>query len=518
MKIFNQKNISWIWDISIGLLGFILILITSSKYGLGISGDGIHYIAAADSFVEGIGFISYDGKPLISWPPLYSAFIGWGSVLFNSSVLVFTRYFHATLFFITIILSGKLIRLTIPNRALWIIFAELMLISSRSFISLYANVATEPLFIVWLFVFLILCIRYLDSDRTESMKYLIWMGVLSAFVPLLRYTGTLFIVISVSLIFWRNKGDWMKAVQQSFIFGILSIIPLGLLIMRNYSLSNTLVGPRSLSRVKVWENLKMFTELIGKWYVPEIFILVFYVGLAALFVYYLVNLGELKQIGKKLTTDKLFPVSFFTIIYFLFVLLTTFTDDHKQYFYDDRYLVELYIPFLIVFFITIEIGLFAKEKFNKNNILNFGLLFVFGVGLVFQGLKINKYILASLSEGVVYYNIYNTSRFHDDGILTILQEYPFEQNAYIYSNHAAAVYLFSPETTARPSPSNFQDRAPLPEYYQANYSNWPEQEHVYLLWFLPNEKEAYYPPNYLDQVVDIELIREEESYQFFRIK
>ena len=52
-------------------VGLVFILLTTSKYGAGVSSDAARNLSTADSLLAGKGFVDMIGEPFILWPPLY---------------------------------------------------------------------------------------------------------------------------------------------------------------------------------------------------------------------------------------------------------------------------------------------------------------------------------------------------------------------------------------------------------------------------------------------------------------
>ena len=75
-QVFNNKNIVWYIVLTAGFLAILLILLSTSKFGPGISADSVAYMHAAKSLAEGKGF-EYFGfnAPFIQWPPLFSSLL-----------------------------------------------------------------------------------------------------------------------------------------------------------------------------------------------------------------------------------------------------------------------------------------------------------------------------------------------------------------------------------------------------------------------------------------------------------
>jgi hypothetical protein len=50
-------------------LGVVLVLLCTSRYGVGILPDSVDYLAAAQNLVLGEGLRTYDGSPYVGRPP-----------------------------------------------------------------------------------------------------------------------------------------------------------------------------------------------------------------------------------------------------------------------------------------------------------------------------------------------------------------------------------------------------------------------------------------------------------------
>ncbi|MDH3944937.1 MAG: hypothetical protein OEV06_12655, partial [Anaerolineae bacterium] len=56
--------------------GAAMIFISTYRYGLGISNDGVIMLSAGENFAEGSGLLRFDDKPLIHWLPLLPVLVG----------------------------------------------------------------------------------------------------------------------------------------------------------------------------------------------------------------------------------------------------------------------------------------------------------------------------------------------------------------------------------------------------------------------------------------------------------
>ncbi|HVN16309.1 MAG TPA: hypothetical protein VMT73_11255, partial [Anaerolineales bacterium] len=55
--------------IVLALVGLIFVLITTSKYGAGVSSDAVRAMSTAEGLLAGKGFTDFVGAPYVLWPP-----------------------------------------------------------------------------------------------------------------------------------------------------------------------------------------------------------------------------------------------------------------------------------------------------------------------------------------------------------------------------------------------------------------------------------------------------------------
>src|SRR5512140_259078 len=70
----------------LSVIGLALILLTTSKYGAGVSSDAARNLSTADNLLAAKGFVDMVGAPFVLWPPMYplalaglSLITGWGT-------------------------------------------------------------------------------------------------------------------------------------------------------------------------------------------------------------------------------------------------------------------------------------------------------------------------------------------------------------------------------------------------------------------------------------------------------
>ena len=92
--------------VTLGVLGSLLILLATSRYGVGLSPDSASYIAAARSLLAGRGYLDYNGDPMVLFPPLYPTLIALGSLIWPDPIFV-ARYVNAASFGLIVFFSSR---------------------------------------------------------------------------------------------------------------------------------------------------------------------------------------------------------------------------------------------------------------------------------------------------------------------------------------------------------------------------------------------------------------------------
>src|SRR5512141_2450990 len=186
MKSLSRDARFRIYLLTLSTIGLVLILLTTSKYGAGVSSDAARNLSTADSLLAGKGFVDMLGAPFILWPPLYPLVLAGLSLLTRWTSFQSAWYLNVVLYVVNIWLSGWLLYRIFPGKLLYAAAGALIILLSRSTLRIYANVASEPLFASFMLLFFFAAARYLkDGARTA-----LWlMFVLAGLATLQRYLG-----------------------------------------------------------------------------------------------------------------------------------------------------------------------------------------------------------------------------------------------------------------------------------------------------------------------------------------
>src|SRR5512143_1786062 len=90
-------------------IGLVLILLTTSRYGAGVSSDAARNLSTADSLLAGKGFVDMVGAPFVLWPPLYPLVMAGMSLLTGWDTFRAAWYLNVGLYALNTWLGGWLL-------------------------------------------------------------------------------------------------------------------------------------------------------------------------------------------------------------------------------------------------------------------------------------------------------------------------------------------------------------------------------------------------------------------------
>lgn len=232
-----------IFVLVITLAGTLGLLWATSEYGCATTPDSASYLSAARSLAFDGCLTAYDGRPVVYWPPLYSALLAVTSLLSPLTVTGAPRLLGAILYFSTALFFAKWIAQWVMTP--WIRMAGFILVASSTTMLLYMGaILSEGLFIFLVILFITVATsRYLS----EGIRLLCLCAIASLAV-ITRYIGiTLYPIIL--LCFFANRPLMSLRLNQRLFVKLclccITLIPIVVVVWRNYFLSGYLTGTRS---------------------------------------------------------------------------------------------------------------------------------------------------------------------------------------------------------------------------------------------------------------------------------
>jgi hypothetical protein len=181
------------------------------------------------------------------------------------------------------------------------------------------------------------------------------------------------------------------------------------------------------------------------------------------------------------------------------------TGDHQSPF-SDRYYVGFMASVIILVFLTIDILVLPRLRFDlqKSRAV---VAILFGVWfLVYPSYSMYKYISISLTNGESSnYNYYNIRSYLENPALLVVKEVAeAHPDATFYSNYADGLWFLTGLSGPLMPRSSIYEMDP--DSIRGKFAGWPGDKPGYIMWFLPNEFKHVVHPELLAEIADVELI------------
>ena len=252
---------------ALAVLGAVLVLSRQVAYGVGLGWDSINYISVARNLLAGEGFVqdtfveTTEGSlDYTMWAPLYP------SLLAASGFLMFDPWdiagpLNAVIFGVTVFVAGRWLRRRIQSRPL-VLMACLAVMLAIPLTRAASYAMSETPFILFTTLSLIWIDKFvLDGKRTD----LVWAGVFTALACLTRYIGVTALVAAMPLLLFRPGVALLDRVKHCAAYALISLIPIGLWMLRNTLLSGAPTGPKPPSNDTLPEILSATLADLARW-------------------------------------------------------------------------------------------------------------------------------------------------------------------------------------------------------------------------------------------------------------
>lgn len=408
-----------------GIIGGLVILVSTKTYGLGLSPDSSRYISSAQNIFS--GFISYDDTPMVHFPPLYSVTIAVIHYFLPTNIFTSTRIINIILFGYIIYLTGVLL-LMYSKSTLFAILGSVSTLVSIPLTGVAVWAWSETLFIALLVTYLLL-FEYHRSRLDLFSTILLSISV--ALLALTRYIGIIFWLIGILNINSVVTNRRQK-IFQSTIFTLISMTPITLWILRNYLVSGTLFGARVPSESSLLHNITLTIETITSWYVPSQVSSLIFIPLLGTFIITYFSVFR-KQISKEtMLTIRILIIMIIVYVSFLVLSSSTISFDPIG----DRLLAPVYVPLSILLLYIIS----KTYETMKNKLRFLTLIFLVIAFLVWSLYPYSK-VSASLNGVAVRGIGYSSPHWRNNSIVQYLQQNKTEfSDCSIHSNGADAIY------------------------------------------------------------------------------
>jgi len=484
-----------------GFVAFSIILFATNSYGAGLSPDSVNYISVARSIVNGAGFVQFSGSPMVVWPPLYPMILATVEHIFGVDPLSSAAFINAILFGLIVYLSGLLALKYLPAFPSFAMLGTLAIVFSIPLFEVSTMTWSEPLFICFVLLSFVFACSYLETNRLLT---LVLFSLSVALSTLVRYIGVTVILWGVLTILISHRGSLKNKTGHFLLFILLSTLPLSLWLIRNYIISNTLFGSRSLSTYTVFENLSlMFTQLFY-WYIPHKVIedpSILVIATLGIGLFAILSL----RAGMKMNLGRASSLILFTIIYLVFVIISSTTTAYDPI--NNRLLAPIFVPLTLLLLISVQAIVSPHRKRFSKKLVDFLLLIGLMIGLLYPVYitTANAKMMNSIGQG------YSGKVWREsETVQYLLHHQALESECTLYTNGPDIVYILM-DIIAKPIPNKTRSHV-------SDLSNsWPEESDVCLVWFNKIERTYLFTVDELQAIANIDLITHLEDGAIYSI-
>jgi 4-amino-4-deoxy-L-arabinose transferase-like glycosyltransferase len=358
----QMRKLGFALLILLAISGAVLVLY-HSRYGLGTTGDSVHYLMGAQNILSGDGYgrttASGEVRSITMLPPFYSTVMV-GTGLMGLEILDGARYINSLFFGASILLVGLLIFR--HTNSIWpSLIGAVIILASKEVIQFHAWLMPEALYIFLMLLMLYLLALYLESEKRSLF---LLMSITSGLAILTRYIGVSLIALGGMSILILSKSSWKRKVGDCVLFAVISLGPIALWMVRNSLVAGNLANRDLGFHLVPLDLIRAYRAEISYWFVPSQVglrhayrqVIMIIVAILAPAAYFLLKLRE-NFLHKDREAFWTLPwiLAFSVVAYFgsLFLNLTFF-DAVIDFNVIPRYLTPVFMVVVIFFVIVIH--------------------------------------------------------------------------------------------------------------------------------------------------------------------
>lgn len=429
--------------------GILVVLYGILNHGSNITHDSVAYIFGAKSLLEGSGLLYFGyGTPIIQWPPLYPVILASGRVL-GMDLTAFAGYLNAFVFGSIVYFSGVLFQRYIKNTA-FVVLGLIAIVLSAPLLNVSVSVWSEPLFILFIILFLLQMERYVEEG---SLRSLCACALFGAGACMTRYAGVTVIAAGALVMLLRRDRLWRK-LGHACLFGFMASFPLALWLLRNFFLSGTFTGGRSPSQVTLTQNLGFTISTITEWFMPVsllkealksgralyIAVAVILVVICFLLAIIYVDNRRKNAKGEAVLPEgwliRISPVILFTVVYIGYLVASASMVAFDRI--NDRLLSPVSVPLILLAFVVIDYVKALSYNFLHKTASGLLLIVVLTACIAYPLVKAAAFAERMHASGA---GLLASQRWSDSPVIEYLKKEA--GNCTIYSDNPDAIYMYT---------------------------------------------------------------------------
>lgn len=464
----------------LALVGVVFVLLSTSRYGAGLSPDSVGYISIARNLIAGAGFVRYDGNfPTVVWPPLYPAVLALVGGIFRTDPLLIANILNALVFGLIVYVGGLLTFKHLSSFPAFALVGAFAILFSIPLFSVSVMAWSEPLFILFVLLSFIFADSYLEKNDVTS---LILFSSSVALSCLTRYLGVTLILWGALIIVIFRRDSLKKKIATLSLFMLISSIPLGIWLIRNYSVSHTLFGSRTSSPNTLFQILSFVISSLLRWYIPRKIvdhrsILAFVIAGAVLFTGLSLK-GSWQSV--KIALRQISPAILFAFVYTACLVITSTTTAYDRINDSDRLLSPIFVSLTLLFLVLAQAMVEPYRKSFSKKIVNSFMIIVIAILLAYPiGAVILKVIdLNQMGQG------YSSKAWKgSETIQYLIQHQRVKPECTVYTNGPDAAYILA-HLAVKKCPARTEYNFPeVANDFSRLSGSWPEESNACIVWF-----------------------------------
>lgn len=493
-----------LWAIAFGAA--VLVVIATSKYGIGLEADSVTYIQVAREIRAGQGI----SPAFTLQPPLYPMLLAVGSALTFSDPLDFAVWLHALLFGALVWMSGAMLLRELPHAPMLALLGALGVASARPLLNVAFVAFSELAFIFLTLATLVALTLFLETERAR------WFGLAmaaAALAWLARYIGVALLVTGALALLWLWRAAWRKKIYYAGAFGLAGGLPLALWALRNVVVAGEPFGARAASRFTLEDNLRVTAQTFANWFAPNEWSWVVYGALGLCVGVFIVQMIR----GAKnvpLERSRFFYVCALFCAVFVFMLVITATTTAYNRI-GTRLLAPLFVPAWLLFVLILGRMVERQVSDARKKLVAALTLALLALFLIFPLQTLWARVERSLTQGA---GGFNTTAWRASDTIRHVQTHRASFAPLLVSNSPDALYILADVRAQNLLPKfqhASQERAFDAETLRGAYPPEP----VTLIWFDRAERNPFvFTLDEVREFTDVNLIQQLSDGAVYRME
>ncbi len=246
----------------------IVVLLLSTRWGIGLSPDSAVYIGAARNLLigEGFSFSFYPGEltPITHYPPLFPTLLA-GIGYFGMDPIQGARWLNGLLFAASIALVGLVVFAF--ARSFWLsVGGSFLMMISFPIVQIHSMAWSEPLFIFFGLLGISLLALYMEKPKYLTLAA---ASLAVALGFLTRYAGIALVSTGVIGTLLLSRNTWSKKYIDTVLFSTISCGLVSLWVIRNLVVGGTVTSREINFHPLTTEHLRSAIDIISAWLLPN---------------------------------------------------------------------------------------------------------------------------------------------------------------------------------------------------------------------------------------------------------